>query len=245
MIYPIIYVKISYIICFDSGVIMKKGKLKYLCIVIIGLICMIVILVIKNKPDDSTVVARSIMEVTDSTRYIESISDNVTAKKDIVYSETVNYKGEAVQLTLDMYQPENDIQVNRPAIIWIHGGGFTNGSKDASLFERDLAIDFAKKGYVTVDINYRLRDALVTSQESYSALEDAVADAAAAYKWLQENSEVYGIDKNYIAFAGYSAGAATAINLCYSDFAKYGINKSGVLGVVDMAGGYIYLGSVK
>ena len=245
MIYHIIYDKITYIICIGSGVIMKKGKLKYLCIVIIGAICMIVILIIKNKPDDSPVIVRSIMEVTDSSRYIEPISDNVTVEKDIVYSEVVNYKGESVQLTLDVYQPENDLEVNRPAIIWIHGGGFTNGSKDASLFEKDLAIDFAKKGYVTLDINYRLRDGLTTSQESYSALEDAVADAAAAYKWLQENSEVYGIDKNYIAFAGYSAGAATAINLCYSDFTKYGIDKSGVLGVVDMAGGYISLGSVK
>jgi len=225
---------------------MKKGKLKYLLIIIIGLISMIIILNLKNKPDDTgVVIVRSNMEVTDPSRYIEPISDNVTVEKDVVYSKAVNYKGESVQLTLDVYQPENDTQVNRPAIIWMHGGGFTNGSKDASLFEKDLAIDFAKKGYVTLDINYRLRDALTTSQESYSALEDAVADAAAAYKWLQENSEVYGVDKNYIAFAGYSAGAATAINLCYSDFAKYGIDKSGVLGVVDMAGGYISLGSVK
>ena len=225
--------------------IMKKEKLKYLCIVPIVFICIIVILVIKSKPDDSPVVVRSNMEVTDSSRYIEPIFDNVTAEKDIVYSEVANYKGEAVQLTLDVYQPENDTQVNRPAIIWIHGGGFTNGSKDASLFEKDLAVDFAKKGYVTVNINYRLRDSLGTSYDSYSALEDAVADAVAAYKWLQENSEAYGVDKNYIAFAGYSAGAATAINLCYSDFTKYGIDKSGVLGVVDMAGGYTYLGSIK
>jgi len=118
------------------------------------------------------------MEVTDSSRYVEPIFDDVTVKKDIVYSEVVNYKKEAQQLTLDVYQSENDTEVNRPAIIWIHGGGFTNGSKDSGLFEKDLAIDFAKKGYVTVDINYRLRDAntLIGFSFAYNDCENKIRE---------------------------------------------------------------------
>lgn len=161
--------------------------------------------------------------------------------KDILYLKTTAYNGKAVDLTLDVYQPANDTSVNRPAIIWIHGGGFTGGDKDISLFERDLAIDFAKKGYVTININYRLR-----SQDNIdypSALNDAMTDATQAFKWLQENSDLYGVDKNHIAFAGYSAGATTVINLCYSNIERFGIDKNSLFGAIDVAGGDIYTSS--
>lgn len=233
---------------------MKKRKLKLEFIIPITLICIIVILIASNKSiqemlltdeEEDSFVTRSYVEVADTTRYVEYISDSADVVKNIVYSETVDYNGKKIQLELDLYQPANDLEVNRPAIIWMHGGGLTNGNKDDNKFEQDLAIDFAKKGYVTIDINYRLRDKLTTNEESYAALMDGAIDAAQAFKWLQSNSETYGVDKNHIAFAGYSAGASIAINLCYSDITQYAIDPGSILGVVDLAGGNIYAGAVK
>ncbi len=103
--------------------------------------------------------------------------------------------------------------------------------------ERYLAVEFAKKGYVCISINYRIREKL---DDPSAAITDAVDDTASAVSWVIEHSEEYGIDKKFIAVGGYSAGALTAINFGYSDFKKYGIDKSNVFGVIDIAGDTLY-----
>lgn len=174
-----------------------------------------------------------------TTRYVDSIFDNVDAKKDIIYGESTNFRGENEKLLLDIYSPLDDTQVNRPAIIWLHGGGFTNGTKDNN-FEKDLAIEFAKKGYVTLSINYRLRTG--DSTVDYSAVRDAMDDTATAVKWLISNANKYGVDPTKISVGGYSAGASTIINFCYSDLSVYNIDKNNIMCAIDLAGGQVYSG---
>ena len=46
-------------------------------------------------------------------------------------------------------------QTQRPALVWVHGGGFCGGDK-TNFVPVDVANTFAKLGYVVVSINYRL-----------------------------------------------------------------------------------------
>lgn len=44
-------------------------------------------------------------------------------QKDIVFGEVITYEGITEKLLLDVYTPTGDKEINRPAILWIHGGG--------------------------------------------------------------------------------------------------------------------------
>lgn len=176
------------------------------------------------------------------TRYVDTIFDKVDSETDIVYGESVNYLGKDEKLLLDIYTPSGDDQISRPAIIWLHGGGFTSGTKTNN-FERDLALEFAKKGYVTLSINYRLRPQ--ESAVDFSAIKDVMEDIATAVNWLTVNADKYGVDATKISFGGYSAGAAAVINFCYSDLSVYNIDKNVVMCVIDLAGGQVYSGIEK
>lgn len=217
----------------------KTFKISMLVIAFIAIILLRIYLFIDNS-DQSPQLTNTFIPVTDSSRYIDNIFDSLDNEVDILYSEAINSEGEKEKLYLDLYKPSEDKETNRPAIIWIHGGGFTSGTKDTGM-EKDFAIDFAKKGYVTLNINYRLAQNTV----DYNVVQRAVDDAAAALKWLIENSDQYGVDKNRIAIGGMSAGGGTAINLCYSDLTAYGIDKKSILAAIDLAGGSLYSGSVN
>jgi acetyl esterase/lipase len=170
-------------------------------------------------------------------RYVDPLFEKVNVDKNIEYKEVVNSKGVNEKLLLDIYQPVGDKEVNRPAIVWIHGGGFNSGTKDYG-FEQDLAMDFTKKGYVCVSINYRLRDENDHNMEQ--AINNAMDDAGAAVAWLENNSAKYQIDKQHIALGGHSAGAATAVNMTYMDNRNNNWPKKDIFAVIDLAGGRVY-----
>src|SRR5512136_3379113 len=52
---------------------------------------------------------------------------------------------------LDLYVPETS-EGSLPLIVWIHGGGWKQGSKDHC-----LPLSWVGKGYAVASINYRLR----------------------------------------------------------------------------------------
>lgn len=140
-------------------------------------------------------------------------------------------------LLLDVYSPVND-ETARPAMIFIHGGGFTGGSK-ATLPPSDFARYFAERGFVGVAINYRLLGDYGTIPPSFADAIDAIPgltdedrdqskamypatrDAKAALRWLAANAAEYGVDPNLISVAGGSAGSFIAIALGASDFDDY------------------------
>lgn len=177
-------------------------------------------------------------EYSDS-RYLESLYE-INTYTDIVYCKSKNYKGEDIELMLDIYSPSGNDETAKPAILFIHGGGLTSGDKATDTLSKSLATDFAKMGYVSFDVNYRLRD-----KASGAALTDAMSDIAAALKWIQDNSETYAVDKQRIALCGYSAGADIAINLCYSNSSDYNIDRDSILGTIDIAAQSLSIGSPK
>src|SRR5215208_228835 len=147
-------------------------------------------------------------------RYRDQVFSAVTTTNDLTYGSAPDANGDPVTLKLDLYQPTGDTIANRPALVWVHGGGFTMGDKSSG---RAMATLFAKLGYVAVSINYRLLsptgcggnpDPTPTCQ---NAALGAQHDAQAAVRWLRANAATYRIDTNRIAMGGASAGAVTSV----------------------------------
>jgi acetyl esterase/lipase len=149
-------------------------------------------------------------------RYLDPQFDDVDVVHDIVYRETVDYRGNPVELALDIYRPAGDTATERPAILWLYGGWFAFGDKsDGYIVE--YAKESARRGYVGVALNYRVRPDMNTGDlaQLYLAMLDAYDDALAGVAWLQSHAEDYGIDPDAIAASGWSAGAVTSLNLAY------------------------------
>jgi acetyl esterase/lipase len=145
------------------------------------------------------------------TRYKDEIF-KVSTKRDLTYgSGAIGDAGERQDLKLDLFRPKRDEVKKRPVTIWVHGGGFGFGDK-ADGPSPILAKKFARMGYVTASINYRLlapggcTGANVTPQ-CYSAAIEGGHDAQAAVRYLRAKAKKYGIDKKRIAIGGESAGA--------------------------------------
>jgi acetyl esterase/lipase len=150
-------------------------------------------------------------------RYRDAIFTNLTETDGITYGSAPDASGNPVTLTLDMYRPTGDTQTSRPAIVLVHGGGFSGGnSKNGAMVK--MAKAFAQRGYVAVSINYRLLNngekcgvEDTVSQNCLTAALAAQHDAQAAVRWLRANAGTYRVDPTRIAIGGGSAGAATAL----------------------------------
>ena len=107
---------------------------------------------------------------------------------------------DGVDLTLDAFLPARK-RASRPAVLLIHGGGWTQGDKSNHY---DEARQLAELGYLAFSINYRL-----APQHVYPA---AVDDVQAAVRWLRKPRQVkkYGINPKRIGTLGGSAGAHLA-----------------------------------
>jgi len=121
-----------------------------------------------------------------------------TQEKQITVTENVAYRTDVGPSTvLDVAQPLFGPQTNRPAILIIHGGGWSAGSKNDMVY-RTLMIDYAMKGYVVCNMNYRL------VQEA--PLPACIEDVQAAVRWIKSNAQKLGIDPQRIGTYGHSAG---------------------------------------
>jgi dienelactone hydrolase len=177
-------------------------------------------------------------------RYRDQVFTDVTVTSGLTYGEAPDSQGNPVTLKLDVYQPTGDTQTNRPALVWVHGGGFSGGDKTNPL-PVDVATTFAKLGYVVVSINYRLLGSGCVSNPgqpscTLAALE-AKHDAQAAVRWLRANAATYNVDTSRIGIGGESAGGITAtlVGLYSEDVGSSGNPgfPSTVKGFVSISGG--------
>jgi carboxylesterase type B len=150
-------------------------------------------------------------------RYRDQVFSAVTVTNNVTYGSAVNLSGQTITLQLDMYQPTGDMVTSRPAIVWVHGGSFSGGSKTSAELV-DEATTFAKLGFVNASINYRLESPGCSGSLSNcgQAIQEAWADAQTAVRFLRTNAATYGIDPNRIAIGGSSAGGITALNVGYA-----------------------------
>jgi acetyl esterase/lipase len=148
-------------------------------------------------------------------RYKDPVFATVTATSNIQYGSAVAYTGATQNLLLDVYQPAGDTAKARPLFIFIHGGGFSGGTKtDADIVY--LCQTFAKKGYVTASFEYRLQSAS-TKQTMGAEVLRAVQDAKAAVRFLRAHKADYKIDDSRIMMGGTSAGGVLSLEYAYFD----------------------------
>jgi dienelactone hydrolase len=160
-------------------------------------------------------------------RYLDEVFSEVTTTTDLVYGQAVNVDGQLQQLRLDLYEPAGDTELQRPVLVWAHGGFFTQGDKSEI---GAIAPFLVKRGWVVVSIDYRLNPALPEGLEGYSTTEqlpydlallvetirDAQHDMQAAVRWVRANAAARRFDPDRIATGGFSAGATMSIATAYN-----------------------------
>lgn len=115
-------------------------------------------------------------------------------------------------------------QGKRPVLVWIHGGGFNQGSTSVALYNGEA---MARKGIVVVTINYRVgvfgffaHPELTQESATHSSGNYGLLDTVAALQWVQANIAAFGGDPTRVTIGGQSAGAVSVHALVASPIAK-------------------------
>ncbi len=96
---------------------------------------------------------------------------------------------------LDLYLPEKASEKPRPLLVYIHGGGWEEGSKDDGAAFFPLLADGR---LAAASIGYRLTDQAHWPEQIF--------DCKAALRWLHAHAKEYGYDPDRIGLFGISAG---------------------------------------
>lgn len=124
-------------------------------------------------------------------------------------------------LFLNVYTTALHRDVGLPVLVWLHGGGYTQG--DGRGFD---GTKLAQNGVVVVTINYRLgalgflAHPALASQPGGPAGNYGLMDQQAALRWVQRNISRFGGDPSNVTLAGQSAGALSVLNQLISPGAR-------------------------
>ncbi len=129
------------------------------------------------------------------------LSTNVTAqnaveieqKIDLVYSKVGSWEGK-----LDLYLPKS--KQKNTLVIYIHGGGWTHGNKEA---EYEKIKVFIENGFAVANVEYRLA--------TQSPAPAAIEDVNCAISYLLKNADQFHFDPKKVVLIGGSAGAHLAL----------------------------------
>ncbi len=174
------------------------------------------------------------------TRYFEEVFEDVLIETDIIYGTNMNYLPYLVfgstleqDLEMDVYTPAGDDLAERPVVITAHTGSFlpiiTNGTttgsrNDSSMVE--IANQLTKRGFVVVNIDYRLGWNPISDLRSVrtgtliNAAYRGLQDLRTCVRFLRKSYEEgnpYGIDTSRIVAmgqgtGGYGSYAATCLD---------------------------------
>ncbi len=109
---------------------------------------------------------------------------------------------------LDLYLPAAAPAGGKPApaLVWIHGGGWTGGTKNENR-AKEIGTTLAAAGYVVASIDYRL---------GAGAWPQNLRDCKNAVRFLRAQAAKYGVDPRRIAVGGGSAGGHLALMVAYT-----------------------------
>jgi acetyl esterase/lipase len=114
----------------------------------------------------------------------------------------------------DIWLPKS----NKPTalIVFIHGGGFTGGSKN-QVRNTDIVQQALDRGVAFAAIQYRfIHKSSPTTDPQRAGIQDVLRDSARAIQFMRSKAGEYNLDKRVIAYGG-SAGAGTSIWLAFHD----------------------------
>jgi hypothetical protein len=140
-----------------------------------------------------------------------------------IVEDSVTYSTPYGQM-MNIFQPVGDTLSARPVIILGHGGSFItgNGNRDDDPTVDSLCNRFARRGYITVSIDYRTTTSL-NMFDSVLATDEviqAISDGKAAIRYFVKDAattNTYKVDTNNIFIGGNSAGAVLFMHVGYID----------------------------
>ncbi|QKX07635.1 carboxylesterase family protein [Aquimarina sp. TRL1] len=132
----------------------------------------------------------------------------------------------ATPLKLDVYYPDNN-STNRPIYMFIHGGGFTGGTKTKPEIV-DMANFYASRGWVFASIDYRTVEELGTIQGMTPEQLYTYYSGIAPQEWIENALQgSQSADEVQQATAMYLAqrDAKAALRWIVANASTYSINK--------------------
>ncbi|HSI38505.1 MAG TPA: alpha/beta hydrolase [Methylotenera sp.] len=141
--------------------------------------------------------------------------------------------GDLPRQKLDVYQPKQMIDKNKPPVVlFYYGGGWDAGDKADYKF---VAEAFASSGFVAVIPDYRIYPEVV--------FPGFMEDPAKAAKWVKTHINEFGGDPDRVFLAGHSAGAHIAVMLSLNKvyLGKEQLKPNDFRGTIGLAGPYDFL----
>ncbi len=126
-----------------------------------------------------------------------SIAQDAATKPTRSFTDVVYAQVGDRELHIDIAVPEGGVGKPRPAVVWIHGGGWKKGT-----YKMNLARRFTDHGYVVASVEYRLSGEAVFPAQ--------ITDCKAAIRFVRAKAKEYGIDPDRIGVWGGSAGGHLA-----------------------------------
>ncbi len=150
-------------------------------------------------------------------RYRDEVFSKLVIQKNISYLNVPNDHAKKNAYLFDLYEPSGDSILQRPLIIWLHGGGFKFGSKKAKGVQLWSKM-FGMRGYVSAGLNYPLskKNPLLKFAELKKGCYEAVQAVEEAVAFFKKNAALYRIDTSHIIVAGNSAGGIIALQMAYT-----------------------------
>jgi acetyl esterase/lipase len=122
-----------------------------------------------------------------------ALFQQVRTVPNLVYVRANGWEGK-----LDVYAQR--AQTPTPTVIYIHGGGWVQGTKEASVLQ---VLPYIAMGYSVVNVEYRLANV--------SLAPAAIEDCRCALRWVVAHAKDYNFDANKLVVAGASAGGHLAL----------------------------------
>ena len=114
--------------------------------------------------------------------------------------------------------------VKKPVMVWMHGGGFTNGaSNEGYAYDGKSLSEFGD--VVVVSVNHRLNiigtlDLSAYGAEYANSRQTGMADLVASLQWVHDNIETFGGDPDNVMIFGQSGGGGKVVRLMHMPAAK-------------------------
>ena len=124
---------------------------------------------------------------------------------------------------LNIWTPGIGDNGNRPVMVWLHGGGFSTGSANESMYD-GAALAIAQN-VVVVGVNHRLNvfghlDLSAYGEKYQYSANVGIMDIQKALEWVRDNIVNFGGDPNNVTIFGQSGGGAKVLSMMTTPYAK-------------------------
>ncbi len=126
----------------------------------------------------------------------------------------MNFRSNGVSedcLYLNIWTPAKLAGDHLPVMVYFYGGGFIAGDGSEPRYDGEM---MARKGIVTITVNYRLtvfgffsHPELTKESPHHASGNYGLLDQSAALRWVQQNIAAFGGDPKKVTIAGESAGS--------------------------------------